>query len=268
MNMIISFIVLSLISVNGTPYIHSKKATIDEVVKYLKDADVVFVGEKHGDSLSSQWERFLFEKIAVDTNWVLSLEMWERDVQSLMDDYISGKLPLDSLLEKGRPWPNYMKDYHPTVEIAKERGIYVLCSNVPRYIANKVAKGGLPALDSLSDIEKEWVCVDIDTTNVKYKERFLDVMKNMKGPMAKMMDPHKFYLAQLIKDATMAESIEKYLKKGKKVFMITGSFHCDYHSGIIDQFKDKWKIKTVHPQGEDEDVSFDIADVVILRNEK
>ncbi len=272
--MVSLFIIMTLLSANipsGVVYIKGEKAGYKKVAEYIKDADVVFVGEKHHDQFSVEWEKYIWQIMSNDSDVVLSLEMFERDVQPYMDKYLKGEISLDTMLAYSRPWNNYMSDYNQLVSVAKEKNIPVLCSNVPRYLANMVAKKGLSAMNDYKDNERKWVNTQIDTTNSEYKERFLNTMKMIHGensPMAKMMNPLYFYYAQIIKDATMAQSIEKELDKGKKVFMVTGSFHCDYHSGIIDQFEKKWNIITIHPQGEDEeDLSKDIADIVIYRDE-
>jgi hypothetical protein len=38
---------------------------------------------------------------------VLSLEMFERDVQPVLDEYVAGSATLADLMRDARPWPNY-----------------------------------------------------------------------------------------------------------------------------------------------------------------
>ena len=44
----------------------------------------------------------------------------------------SGSIPEADLLKDGRPWPNYVADYRPLVQLAKQYGAHVACANAPR----------------------------------------------------------------------------------------------------------------------------------------
>ncbi|PNH08738.1 hypothetical protein TSOC_004681 [Tetrabaena socialis] len=50
----------------------------------------------------------------------LSLEMFERDAQVVMDEYLAGACTEADLLKDARPWPNYRGDYRPLVLWAKQ----------------------------------------------------------------------------------------------------------------------------------------------------
>ncbi|UQT38864.1 ChaN family lipoprotein [Acidaminococcus intestini] len=53
---------------------------------------------------------------------VLSLEMFEKDVQASLDAYLAGRMTEMEFLKVSRPWPNYERDYRHLVEFAKRRG--------------------------------------------------------------------------------------------------------------------------------------------------
>ena len=73
---------------------------------------------------------------------ILSLEMFERDVQPALDAYLAGTVPEEEFLKGARPWPRYATDYRALVEIARAHGWPVVAANVPRRIAADVAKSG------------------------------------------------------------------------------------------------------------------------------
>lgn len=76
---------------------------------------------------------------------VLSLEMFERDVQHVLDEYLSGTVP-ERDLRDARPWPNYVSDYRPLVEFAKSNGLSVVAANAPRrYVSIAGRRGELSA---------------------------------------------------------------------------------------------------------------------------
>jgi uncharacterized iron-regulated protein len=87
----------------------------------------------------------------------LSLEMFERDVQGVLDGYLEGIYMERHFLQASRPWPGYATDYRPMVEFAKKHGIPVLAANAPRRLVNLVSRRGAEALTSLPDSEKRWL---------------------------------------------------------------------------------------------------------------
>ena len=62
----------------------------------------------------------------------VSLEMFERDVQAVMDEYLQGVIREGDFIKDSRPWPNYVSDYHPAVQMAKQAKLPVICANAPR----------------------------------------------------------------------------------------------------------------------------------------
>ncbi|EFJ43948.1 hypothetical protein VOLCADRAFT_95888 [Volvox carteri f. nagariensis] len=81
----------------------------------------------------------------------LSLEMFDRDVQGVMDEYLSGLVTEADLMKDARPWPNYFSDYRPMVLAAKEAGAMVVCANAPRRYVSLVGRHGSRVLSSLPE---------------------------------------------------------------------------------------------------------------------
>jgi uncharacterized iron-regulated protein len=52
-----------------------------------------------------------------------------------MSEYLAGSIQERDLLRDARPWPNYTNDYRPMVELARSRGLPVICANAPRRYA-------------------------------------------------------------------------------------------------------------------------------------
>lgn len=68
------------------------EATAVEMIDRLARADVVFVGEQHDDPETHRAEADLLDAIGRRGRpVVLSLEMFERDVQPVVDDYLAGR---------------------------------------------------------------------------------------------------------------------------------------------------------------------------------
>ena len=105
---------------------------------------------------------------------VLSLEMFERDVQPAVNAYLAGKTTEEEFLKTSRPWPRYATDYRALVEMAKAQRWPVIASNVPRRYASDVAKTGRAALDALPAADRALAAQDLVCPKDAYFERFAD----------------------------------------------------------------------------------------------
>jgi uncharacterized iron-regulated protein len=212
-------------------------------------ADVVFVGEQHDDPNTHRLERAMLEGLLRRrSDVVLSLEMFERDVQGPLDRFLAGQLGAADFLAASRPWPRYGTDYAPLVEFALAHGWPVLASNVPRPIANEVAKGGLPVLDAKTGDERGWFARDLQCPDDdEYFGRFAKAMGGhgqgggstaASDSVASSRDTlTRYYQAQCLKDETMAESIvtagaaRAVHGKAPLVVHVNGAFHSDFGLG-------------------------------------
>src|SRR6187549_1970408 len=98
----------------------------------LARADAVFVGEQHDDPNTHRLELAIVEGLTGrGIQVVVSLEMFERDVQPSLDRYTGGDTTEQQFLKESRPWPAYATDYRPLVEFAKAHKLPVIAANVP-----------------------------------------------------------------------------------------------------------------------------------------
>src|SRR5262245_29476053 len=67
---------------------------LDALLDRLAEADVVFVGETHLDDTTHRFELAVLDGVRARRagRVVLSLEMFERDVQPVLDDYLAGRV--------------------------------------------------------------------------------------------------------------------------------------------------------------------------------
>ena len=203
----------------------------------VASADVVFFGEFHDDAETHRAELALLSAIGeLGRPVVLSLEMFETDVQGVLTDYLAGRISEADFLERSRPWGNYGTDYRPLVELARFRGWPVVAANVPRPWASAVGREGLAALDSLTPFERSHAATDIACPDDAYRARFMQAMGGHgdagSGVPADMAE--RFYLAQCLKDETMAESIVNALRMaptGAILVHYNGAFHSDFGLG-------------------------------------
>ena len=221
----------------------------DALVKRLSETDVVFFGENHDDPETHRAEFGLLDAIGrTGRPVILSLEMFERDAQPLLNEYLAGRISEADFLAKSRPWDRYVTDYRPMVELAKAKGWPVIASNVPRPMASAVGRKALAALDTLTPLERTWAARDIKCPQDAYRSRFMETMRGhgsggaapQPGDTLSTAVANRFYLAQCIKDETMAESIVES-RNGRPpdaiVVHYDGAFHSDYRQGTVDRVK-------------------------------
>lgn len=214
----------------------------------LAKADVVFVGEQHDDPNTHRLELAVLEALARRGRPViLSLEMFERDVQEPLDHFSMGHVSEADFLKDARPWPRYATDYKPLVDFALAKQWPVIAANVPRRIAGEIAKGGLDVLKSKSDAEKALFARDLDCPlGDEYFKRFVEAMGGHpdQGSSADeaRRTAERYYYAQCVKDETMAESIASAHRAGAAgarpvVVHVNGAFHSDYGLGTAARVK-------------------------------
>ncbi len=197
----------------------------------LMDYRVIFIGEEHESPVAHKAELVILAELSArDAGLVLALEMFERDVQDAIDDYLKEIIPETEFLELARPWPNYSEDYRPLIEFAKQKAIPVIAANLPRRAAAAVAMENKISSEVLGN-DIAYIPKAFYLDSKEYYERFLAAMETMPGraPMKKIKTKALFK-AQVLKDATMAEALNPFLDH--RILFCCGHFHSDYHLGI------------------------------------
>jgi uncharacterized iron-regulated protein len=212
----------------------------------LATAAVVFLGEQHDDANTHRLELAVLEGLARRrATVVLSLEMFERDVQEPLDHFLMGHTDEAAFLGVARPWPDYDTDYKPLVDLAVAKGWPVVAANVPRPIAAEVAKSGPDVLDLKSESDRRWFAADRKCpTDDEYFQRFTEAMGGGHLPQGSAASDaaksiERYYFSQCLKDETMADSIATAYTVAALssphpvVVHVTGAFHSDYGQGTV-----------------------------------
>ena len=225
------------------PYLMKKGFLYDmeDSFDILMDYGVIFIGEEHESRVSHNAELTILKGLAGrDSKLVLALEMFERDVQDILDAYLRGTIPEDKFLEQARPWPNYLEDYRPLIEFAKKKGIPVIAANVPRRAAAAVAMANKVSPDVMGE-DSIYLSKKLHLKSKEYYKHFISSLEEMphSAPM-KDMNVDGLYKAQILKDAVMAASIEPFLDR--RTLFCCGHFHSDYHLGI------PYQLQKNHPE--------------------
>lgn len=231
-------------------------SSLTAVVEAARNAEVVLLGEMHDDRIGHALQHEVFRRLVDgpaadvaaasapgaggDGRVVLSLEMFERDVQHVLDEYLSGLITEEHFLKSARPWPFYEEDYRPLLELARARGLRVVAANAPRRYVNRVTREGPWSLDALSAQAKSTLPpLPYAPPSAAYRARFEEEMARHRPPTGDEArdttgTPRYAAEAQALWDAAMAYSIVESLLRhpDARVVHLVGSFHISRGLGL------------------------------------
>jgi len=270
---------------------------LEEIIEALDTADVLFVGERHDDAAGHAVEAELLRRADERYSRVggkgravaLSLEMFERDVQTVLDEYLGGLISERHFLLSSRPWNNYETDYKPLVEYARAHHLPVIGANAPaRYVSRVSAQGSL-SLSSLSKEARAWLPpLPFPEASAAYASKFNLFMSGggaaaptpagaqpAQQPTANphaQANPHgSLHLleAQTLRDASMAYAISEFLKRGggPLVVQVNGTFHSEGRMGVPEQlahYRKKARAVVVTIVPDEDRTGFDAASMSSL----
>lgn len=168
-------------------------ATLEDIILRAGDAEAVFIGEGHGDPVAHYLEKeilaALFERYgagypqqASKRSMFLSMEMFEKDVQIVLNEYLQDLIPERHFLASARPWPHYRRDYRPLVEFAKKQGIPVIAANAPRRYVNRVSRLGPESLEAISGAAESWLPpLPYPPASPEYRQKFMEFWRETMG---------------------------------------------------------------------------------------
>lgn len=224
-------------------------SSLEEAMAAAEATTVTFLGEIHDDPTAHGLEAAFLKRLHAAGPLVLTMEMFERDVQYVLDEYLDSQIGEDHLIASGRAWKNYKTDYRALIEFAKENKIPVVAANAPRRYVNRAGILGQQSLTVLSATAKSALPpLPYAEASEPYAKKFHDFMAEMrrqteerakaenKPPPARRSDPAKQLEAQSLWDASMAFSISETLRSRPqaRVLQMNGGFHSENRLGILD----------------------------------
>jgi uncharacterized iron-regulated protein len=235
-----------------------ERASLDQISAAIANAQVLFVGETHDDPTGHMLELELLERAAAlkpQRPLALSLEFFERDAQPLLDDYLAGRVSDSAFIAGSHPWPRYRTDYRPLIEFAKAHHIPVIAANAPRRFVTLVARNGRAALDTLDEHSRALIApLPYAKASPAYRDKWIATMsevmeqegKKCGVPVANAAAPPGSHGnmgnqldSQVLWDATMANSISRYLEQHPTALVLhmVGDFHVERGTGIPEQLQ-------------------------------
>src|SRR5262245_15352691 len=212
----------------------------DRLAADLAAADVVVFGERHdAAAVHAEHLRILRELHAQRPDLVVTMEMFERDVQPVLWQYLVGDIDESEFLARSRPWSNYATDYRPIVEYARENHIEVLAANAPRAAVARVRERGSQALEPSPFVARSTTAPDDD-----YFDAFRAAMALHPG-VSGDADLRRYYEAQCLVDDTMAETgVDRLqaVRAGERAPLIVhfcGHMHSDHGRGTVARIRQR-----------------------------
>lgn len=205
-----------------------KKTSFKKMARDAEKSRVVLFGEVHNDPIAHWLQLKLTQYLhSVADTLVMGAEMFEQDAQAALSDYVSRKIEHDAFLDTvPSVWNNYETDYRPLVDFARENDVKFIATNVPRYLASAVYRGGFEVLDTISDLEKSW----LPPLPLLYDPELpgYQAMLEMGGGHG----GENFPKAQAIKDAVMGWHIVQNLPESGTFLHFNGTYHSNNFEGI------------------------------------
>lgn len=225
------------------------------ILRELSQVNVVYLGEIHERVEDHQAQLQIIENIYQRRGKIaIAFEMFQLPYQQVLDKYLAGQITESELIKQSeyqKRWGFPFEYYAPILRFAKANQIPILALNTPREITQQVAKKGL---DSLTLEQQIYIPPksEIKTDNLAYKKLLEDVFKqHTQGGHNKSINIDRFFLAQVLWDETMAETIAEFIKVNPdyQVIVLAGQGHIIYGYGIPSRVQrrlgDKIKQKTI-----------------------
>lgn len=241
-----------------------------DILAAMDKADAMLVGETHDDVVGHGVESQIFiragERFGATGDSptrpvVLSLEMFERDVQYVLDEYLTDLITEAQFKASARPWERYDTDYRLMVEFARAHGLPVVAANAPRRYVNRVSRLGASSLADLSAQAKAFLPpLPYPKASEKYTDQWNALMAEMMPPAPEgtatgqpagpQHDFSKALEAQALWDAAMGHGVASALTAhpGALVVHYAGSFHVERDTGIperVPEYRPGTRVVTV-----------------------
>lgn len=226
-------------------------ATFTDVLASIADAEVVLIGETHGHPLGTAWAATLWDDLLAlpardGLRPALSLEFFERDDQTRIDDYLAGLGDESVFLRRTERNPgNYPPAHRRMLEASKQAGRAVFAANAPWQMIRGLRGRDYTWLASLTPEQQRLYRIPPSLIGGRYRADFQALMSGIKPGAASTTEASSAptpeqqarldgsYRAQQLWDWTMADTAVRALALGHRpVVTVVGRFHSDFTGGL------------------------------------
>jgi uncharacterized iron-regulated protein len=239
--LLITWVILSSCAVQNGAKSSASSPSDEEFWRGVAVADVVYVGEFHGDRTNHEYELDLIRGMARrGIRFAVGWEMFDRSQQPDLDRFDQHKLSLDDLVAQTdfeKSWGRYSPLYREMLQTAGRAKIKNVALNATSSLAHKLARG-----ESLSPIEENEIPKEFSVPAGAY-ENFVQSLGDHPGMQES--DLSRFFAAQNLWDQTMAKTILEFHQKypKTKLLVFTGRGHVKGGFGIPNYVSQKSSMK-------------------------
>ena len=204
-------------------------------------ADVIYVGEMHGDRNNHEYELDLIRgMIRRGMHFAVGWEMFDQSQQTDLDRFNQHKLTLDDLVTQTgfeKSWGKYSPLYAEILRTTGKSRVRNVALNAPASLAHKIARG-----EPFSAEERNEVPTGFTVPTGAY-QNFVQMLGDHPGMEGS--DLSRFFAAQNLWDQTMAQSILRFRQKNPKMklLVLTGRGHVKGGFGIPNYVSQKSSTK-------------------------
>ncbi|CAK9087372.1 Protein RETICULATA-RELATED 5 [Durusdinium trenchii] len=237
----------------------AREASLKEMLETLASSAgmrAILMGEVHDDAVTHLLQLAVLKHLRRhgQRRLILSMEMFEMDVQEVLDEYVLHKaIREEDLLMDSRPWGNYLEDYRPLVQFCRDEGIRVIAANAPRRYVSMVSRKGEQFLRGLeaNGCRSLLPPFPLPLPSPAYRRKFEETMSmptlqsdtggscpfiGFSSEDLRSVRPETMQ-AQLLWDHAMAKSVAEALRADPEapecvVLHLCGAFHCAHGLGI------------------------------------
>lgn len=214
--------------------------SFDQMMDQLVDYDIVSVGESHDNAYHHWVQLKVIEALNKRKGSVgIGMEMFQHQFQSVVDDYMAGKISQAEFLQKTeylKRWGFDWKLYEPIVEYARRNNLPLAALNASSELTNRIVQVGY---DGLDQAEKDALGpLNLDSSaHRKYWLPRLSVMHGKRTATAEQAE--RSYQVMAVWDDYMARTAAEFHKeKGVSTTVIlAGRGHVEGGFGIPDRAK-------------------------------
>ncbi|MBA3986800.1 MAG: ChaN family lipoprotein, partial [Flavobacteriales bacterium] len=88
-----------------------EETVYSNLLENISSADIVLFGEQHNSAISHWLQYELTSDLTKSKNIIVGAEMFERDNQEVLNEYLAGEIDQKGLDTLARLWINYRTDY-------------------------------------------------------------------------------------------------------------------------------------------------------------
>lgn len=208
--------------------------SVEEIIKVASLYPVIFVGENHDNYAHHLNQLEVIKELHKQNKKIaVGFEMIQKQYQSVLDNYINGKISEYEFLKGVKYYEKWGFDYNlyaPIFRYLRQYKIPAIALNIDNNITRKIAEG------KASSLTKEEVSQLPKSMNIpnKFYEKALRKIFNIHSQQNSKRTFTNFFLVQNIWDEVMAESIIEFQKSygNFQVVAIVGQGHLNKKTGI------------------------------------